>query len=98
MVKLPSFAGCGGCWFRADEGDAIAADVHLGVDAPVLPAKKAHPGLVLDSSGELEATVKHIADAGCELSWAERDTLEGYMRFHGRDGFGNRIEGMTLAV
>lgn len=98
VVKPPSLAGRGGCWFRAYVGDAIAIEIHLGVDDPLVPAKKAHPGLVLDSLGELEATAKRIADAGYELSWAERDTFEGHIRFHARDGFGNRIEVMTRAV
>ena len=98
MVNPPSLAGRGGCWFRAYEGDAIAVEIHLGVDDPFVPAKKAHPGLVLDSLGELEATAKRMADAEYEHSWAERDTFEGYIRFHARDGFGNRIEVMTLAV
>lgn len=98
VAKPPSLSGRGGCWFRAFDGDAITAEIHLGVDDPFLPAKKAHPGLVLDSLGELEATAERIADAGYELSWAERDTFEGYIRFHARDGFGNRVEVMTPAV
>lgn len=32
-----------------------------------------------------------------EVSWAERDTFEGYIRFHARDGFGNRVEVLTPA-
>lgn len=98
VAKPPSLAGRGGCWFRAFDGDVITAEIHLGVDDPFLPAKKAHPGLLLDSRHELEATSERIADAGYELSWAERDTFEGYVRFHARDGFGNRVEVMTLAV
>lgn len=98
VMKPPSLVGRGGCWFRAYEGDVITAEIHLGVDDPFLPAKKAHPGLVLDSLGELEATAERIAGAGYELSWAERDTFEGYIRFHARDGFGNRVEVMTPVV
>lgn len=98
VAKPPSLAGRGGCWFRAFDGDVITAEIHLGVDEPFLPAKKAHPGFVLDSRRELEATAERIANAGYELSWADRDTFEGYVRFHARDGFGNRVEVMAAAV
>lgn len=44
---------------------------------------------------ELEATAARIEHAGDELSWAERETFEGYVRLHARDGLGNRVEVMT---
>ncbi|MFE7606338.1 hypothetical protein ACFU1Q_14380 [Brachybacterium paraconglomeratum] len=73
----------------------ITAELHLGVEEPFHPTEKAHPGLVLDTLIELEATAARIEHAGYELSWAERDAFEGYVRFHARDGFGNRVEVMT---
>lgn len=45
-------------------------------------------------AGEPEATAARIERGGYELSWEERDTFEGYVRFHARDGFGNRVEVM----
>ncbi|MCT1436061.1 VOC family protein [Brachybacterium paraconglomeratum] len=98
VSKPPSLTGRGGCWFRAFDGDVITAELHLGVEEPFRPAEKAHPGLVLDTLDELEATAARIEHAGYELSWAERDTFEGYVRFHARDGFGNRVEVMTPAA
>ena len=95
VTKPPSLVGRGGCWFRAFDGDAVTAELHLGVDDAFHPAEKAHPGLVLDTLIELEATAARIEHAGYQLSWAERDTFEGYVRFHARDGFGNRVEVMT---
>ena len=95
VSKPPSLAGRGGCWFRAFDGDVITAELHLGVEDAFRPAEKAHPGLVLESLVELEVTAERIERAGYELSWAERDTFEGYIRFHARDGFGNRVEVMT---
>lgn len=92
VSKPPSLAGRGGCWFRAFEGERISAEIHLGVQEPFVAAQKAHPGLVLDSLEELEATAERIKNGGYEISWKERDTFEGYVRFHARDGFGNRIE------
>lgn len=98
VPKPPSLAGRGGCWFRAFDGDAVVAEIHLGVEDPFVPARKAHPGLLCDSLEELEATAERIEQSGYELSWAERETFEGYIRFHARDGFGNRIEIMTPAT
>lgn len=96
--KPPSLAGRGGCWFRAFAGDLVVAEIHLGVEDPFMPAKKAHPGLVCASREELETVAGRIEDGGYEVSWAERDTFEGYVRFHTRDGFGNRLEVLTPSV
>lgn len=97
VQKPPSLVGRGGCWFRAYDGEVVVAEIHLGVDTPFIPAKKAHPGLLCESLDELEATAERVEQGNYELSWAERDTFEGYIRFHARDGFGNRIEVMTPA-
>lgn len=93
--KPPALAGRGGCWFRAYDGDVAVAEIHLGVEEPFLPARKAHPGLVCESVGELESTAERVERGGYELSWAEKETFEGFIRFHARDGFGNRVEVMT---
>lgn len=45
----------------------------------------------------LEQRGASIEQAGFEVSWAERETLEGFVRFHCRDGFGNRVEVLTPA-
>ena len=95
VQKPPSLVGRGGCWFRAYDGDVIVAEIHLGVDSSFQPANKAHPGLVCASLDELVATAERIEQGNYEVSWTERGTFEGYVRFHARDGFGNRIEVMT---
>lgn len=83
----------GGCWFRAVDGSgAVTVEIHLGVDEPFTPARKAHPALVVDSSEELAELGRRIEAAEFEVSWAEQHTLDGFERFHCRDGFGNRIE------
>ena len=39
----------GGCWFRAyDDEGAVAAELHVGVEDPFAPARKAHPAFVVD--------------------------------------------------
>ena len=93
--KPAALAGRGGCWFRSIDGEHITAEIHLGVDDPFLPARKAHPALVVGSVAELEAMAGRIEDVGCEVSWTERDTFDGFVRFHARDPFGNRLEVMT---
>lgn len=95
VPKPPSLTSRGGCWFRAFDGEAVTAEIHLGAEDSFEPAKKAHPGLVCASLQELEALAVRIERSGYELSWAERDSFEGFVRFHARDGFGNRIEVMT---
>ncbi|MGP5380927.1 VOC family protein [Glutamicibacter arilaitensis] len=95
--KPPALAGRGGCWFRALDAGTVVAEVHLGVEDEFIPAKKAHPGLVCDSLKEWETLAGRLDSIGYDLSWAERETFEGYLRFHVRDGFGNRLEIMTPA-
>lgn len=96
--KPAALAGRGGAWFRSFDGDRITAEIHLGVDDPFVAARKAHPGLVVGSLDELEALAARIEDHGFEVSWAERDTFDGFHRFHCRDGFGNRVEVLTPAT
>lgn len=96
VEKPADLAARGGCWFRALGPDgSAAAEIHVGVEDPFVPARKAHPALVLDSEAELEAMAARIQDAGFPLSWEERESFEGYLRFHAADGFGNRLEVLT---
>ena len=72
----------GGVWFRAG-----GQELHVGVEEPFAPARKAHPGLVVDDLDALEAA---LAAAGVQL---ERDTsIAGAARGHVADPFGNRLE------
>ncbi|MCK0111475.1 VOC family protein [Ornithinimicrobium sp. F0845] len=92
VPKPPDLAGRGGCWFRAYEGDLVTVEIHVGVEDPFVPARKAHPAVVVDDTTELEALAQQISQHGFDVSWDERFTFEGYERFHCRDGFGNRVE------
>ena len=88
----------GGAWFRAYDADAVVvAEIHVGVEDPFAPARKAHPAFVLDSVAELEATAARIEAAGHEVDWKERTTFAGFQRFHTVDGHGNRVEVLTPA-
>ena len=93
VPKPPALAVRGGCWFRAyDERDAVTAEIHVGVEEPFAPARKAHPALVLGSVAELDETAARLAELGFEVDWTERHTFAGYQRCHAFDGAGNRVE------
>jgi len=88
----------GGAWFRAyDAAGSVLAEIHIGVEDPFAPARKAHPAFVLDSVAELEATAARVEAAGHEVDWSQRTTFAGYERFHTFDAHGNRIEVLTPA-
>jgi catechol 2,3-dioxygenase-like lactoylglutathione lyase family enzyme len=81
--KPPALADRGGCWFRSG-----AAIVHLGVEDPFAPARKAHPAFLVEDLGGLQAT---LAAAGCECVRADGE-VPGVSRFYTHDPFGNRVE------
>lgn len=82
VEKPPHLAVRGGCWFEA--GDVR---VHLGVEEPFRPAKKAHPALVVD---DLDALSRRGADRGVQVR--PGDGVDGYRQAYVDDPFGNRIE------
>jgi len=79
LPKPEPLAARGGCWFRAG-----AQELHVGVEHPFTPARKAHPDLVV---GELAT---RLGAAGIDVSYD--DTIPGTKRFHAADPFGNRLE------
>ena len=81
--KPPALAARGGCWFRSG-----AAIVHLGVEEPFSPARKAHPGLLVSDLDALEA---RLTAAGYSCVRADGE-IPGVPRFHAHDPFGNRVE------
>lgn len=88
VTKPPELAARGGAWFRA--GDL---EIHLGVEEPFAPAKKAHPGILVD---DLDALQRRLADAGVEV---RPDALfPGFRRFYTDDCFGNRLEFLSPSV
>ncbi|WP_425553651.1 VOC family protein [Isoptericola hypogeus] len=98
VPKPPELAGRGGCWFRGyGAGGEVAAEIHVGVEDPFAPARKAHPAVVTDDVAELESTAARLEAAGFTVDWSERRTFTGYERFHTRDGAGNRVEMLAPA-
>jgi catechol 2,3-dioxygenase-like lactoylglutathione lyase family enzyme len=95
--KPPPLDQRGGCWFQVLDAGVEVAQLHVGVEELFVPAARAHPGLLVGSVTDLEAAARRIVDLGFELSWEERDTLSGFVRFHARDGAGNRVEVLARA-
>lgn len=89
VPKPPDLAGRGGTWFRHEAG---GAEVHVGVEEPFAPARKAHPALVVDDVARLEELAGRLERAGFAVDWGERHTFPAYQRFHTRDAHGNRVE------
>lgn len=82
----------GGAWFRAHGEGSITAEVHVGVEDPFVPARKAHPAFVLPDEATFHATAGRLVALGFDVDTSERDTFPGHVRFHTHDGNGNRVE------
>ena len=72
----------GGLWLRRG-----AAELHLGVEAPFAPAKKAHPAFAVP---DIDALAETLDRAGHPLRWAT--DIPGRRRVFTVDPFGNRLE------
>jgi catechol 2,3-dioxygenase-like lactoylglutathione lyase family enzyme len=82
LEKPPVLAARGGCWFRGG-----GLEVHLGVEDPFSPARKAHPGLLVEG---LPALARRLEEAGYPVTWD--GDFPGHDRFYSADPFGNRLE------
>ena len=71
----------GGVWFRVR-----GQELHIGVEEPFAPARKAHPGLVADDLDDFRAV---LVAAGHEV---RGDDLLPGRRLYVHDPFGNRLE------
>ena len=83
--KPPVLASRGGCWFRAE-----GVEVHVGVERPFAPARKAHPAFLVDDADALRSVAARAEAAGFPVVW-DAD-LPGFRRFYTADGNGNRVE------
>ena len=82
VAKPPHLAVRGGCWF-----ESARVKIHLGVDPEFVPARKAHPALLVSDLGDL---VDRLRGGGYTVR--DDEPLEGYDRAYVDDPFGNRIE------
>ena len=81
IPKPAELAGRGGAWF-----ENARVKIHLGVDQDFRPARKAHPGLVVEGLAELAEKLRR---AGYEVT---DEPLNGRARIYVNDPFGNRLE------
>jgi len=80
--KPPELAKRGGCWFETSN-----VKVHLGVETPFIPAKKAHIAFRVD---DVQALAARARAGGFEV--VDDDALPGHARIYIYDPFGNRLE------
>jgi catechol 2,3-dioxygenase-like lactoylglutathione lyase family enzyme len=86
IEKPASLAARGGAWFALGGG----RELHIGVEEPFVPARKAHPALRLADSDELDRLAARLESAGSLVAWD--DALSGVRRFYTEDPWGNRLE------
>lgn len=82
VEKPVPLAGRGGAWFERGN-----VRVHLGVETPFRPARKAHPAFAVN---RLDAAITALEAAG--FGWRRDVDLPGLVRIFVEDPFGNRIE------
>jgi catechol 2,3-dioxygenase-like lactoylglutathione lyase family enzyme len=76
----------GGVWFAC-----TGVELHLGVEDPFTPAKKAHPAFRVAS---LEQVIRHLESR--DVSYRRDVDLPTIRRVYVDDPFGNRIELLEL--
>jgi catechol 2,3-dioxygenase-like lactoylglutathione lyase family enzyme len=85
LEKPDALAARGGIWFELADGRQL----HIGVEEPFAPARKAHPAFAVD---DLDALAARIGD----VTWD--DELPGVRRFYAVDPWGNRLEFLRPAT
>jgi catechol 2,3-dioxygenase-like lactoylglutathione lyase family enzyme len=84
LDKPEALRARGGVWFALG-----GQQLHVGVQEPFTPARKAHPAL-LARTDQLDALAERLGGAGVEVCWDE--AIGGVRRFFAADPFGNRLE------
>jgi catechol 2,3-dioxygenase-like lactoylglutathione lyase family enzyme len=87
VAKPADLAARGGAWFRGP-----GFELHVGIDKDFVPARKAHPGLLVSDLSGLQA---RLAAAGHEVQLDDDlATPDGkrFTRFFVTDPVGNRLE------
>ena len=79
IPKPEALRARGGVWFALPDG----RELHVGVEDPFTPARKAHPCFVAEDADALAGQLGDVA-------WDEN--IPGTRRFYVSDPFGNRVE------
>jgi len=82
LVKPPTLAARGGCWFRSGSWE-----VHLAPVPDFVPAARAHPGVLVN---DLERLAGTLEAAGRPVQWDPH--FPGHRRLYSSDDHGNRLE------
>ena len=82
VPKPPHLVRRGGVWFERG-----GLRLHLGVERPFAPARKAHPAFLVAGLAGLR---RRLELAGRAVS--EDEPLPGFARLYVADPFGNRVE------
>jgi catechol 2,3-dioxygenase-like lactoylglutathione lyase family enzyme len=90
LDKPASLQGRGGVWFAIGDHQ-----LHIGVEEPFAPARKAHPAFRWSDDGMLRALAARLSAAGVRVHWDEE--LPGVRRFFSSDPWGNRLECLATA-
>lgn len=85
IPKPPIMAARGGAWFVCG-----ASQLHVGVEEPFVPAKKAHPAFRMQSAADVHDLARYLESHGRSVRFS--DEAPGAVRFHVDDPFGNRLE------
>jgi len=83
LIKPDSLKQQGGCWFASANGQQL----HVGVQHPFTPARKAHPAFAITRFDELRA---RMTELGAEV--IDDSAIAGLRRFFSYDPWGNRLE------
>jgi catechol 2,3-dioxygenase-like lactoylglutathione lyase family enzyme len=81
----------GGVWFELGLGQ-----LHIGVEDPFSPARKAHPALRAAGRRALDELAGRLQAAGAPVQWDSE--VDGLWRFYTADPWGNRLELLAYAA
>lgn len=82
IEKPENLRSRGGCWFLVG-----SRQLHIGVEEPFQPAKKAHPAFAVSA---LDALCSRLTKSGSDCAWDP--SIDGVRRFFASDPWGNRLE------
>ncbi len=82
VEKPEALKANGGVWFATGAGE-----LHVGLEEPFVPSRKAHPALLVRDLGALRAYLSTR-----NMPTTEAEIIPGVRRFYVYDPFGNRIE------
>jgi catechol 2,3-dioxygenase-like lactoylglutathione lyase family enzyme len=88
LPKPQALRARGGVWFAVGE-----QQLHVGVEEPFAPARKAHAALRVTACG-LDDLAARVRAAGAPVDW---DDALATRRFFTADPFGNRLELLAVA-